>query len=178
MKTKGFTLIEVLVVIAIITILAAILTPVLLRAKLEAKKTTCISNLHQLALSRSLEDNRPAPDLYCPLGPREVASYYSVWDLSQEASLRLSEMDPNAGIKICFRHGEPLAGPNSSMPSDFDGVILRLRPDASVQRRDVHTMCYLEGGKAKRYRPSWWLYSDVPCPAEFCRTDTHECPSN
>ncbi len=48
MKRKGFTLIELLVVIAIIAILAAILFPVFARARENARKATCQSNLKQL----------------------------------------------------------------------------------------------------------------------------------
>jgi prepilin-type N-terminal cleavage/methylation domain-containing protein len=44
----AFTLIELLVVIAIIAILAAILFPVFARARENARKITCISNLKQL----------------------------------------------------------------------------------------------------------------------------------
>jgi len=47
---RGFTLIELLVVIAIIAILAAILFPVFARAREAARKSTCQSNLKQLAL--------------------------------------------------------------------------------------------------------------------------------
>lgn len=46
----GFTLIELLVVIAIIAILAAILFPVFARARENARKSTCQSNMKQLAL--------------------------------------------------------------------------------------------------------------------------------
>lgn len=49
-SNKGFTLIELLVVIAIISILAAILFPVFARARENARRASCQSNLKQIAL--------------------------------------------------------------------------------------------------------------------------------
>jgi len=49
-RRRAFTLIELLVVIAIIAILAAILFPVFARARENARRASCLSNLKQIAL--------------------------------------------------------------------------------------------------------------------------------
>jgi len=51
LNRSGFTLVELLVVIAIIAILAALLLPALSAAKAKAKRAICLGNLKQLALA-------------------------------------------------------------------------------------------------------------------------------
>ncbi len=48
---KGFTLVELLVVMAIIVTLAGILTPALLRAREQGRRAVCMNNLHQIGVA-------------------------------------------------------------------------------------------------------------------------------
>src|SRR5476651_2523979 len=52
--SHAFTLVELLVTIAIIAILAAMLLPVLGRGKLSAQRAACESNLRQLGIAAEL----------------------------------------------------------------------------------------------------------------------------
>lgn len=53
-KGAGFTLVELLVVVAVIAVLAAILLPVLSKAREAARKALCQSNLRQIGLAFGL----------------------------------------------------------------------------------------------------------------------------
>ena len=76
---RGFTLIELLVVIAIIAILAAILFPVFARARENARRATCQSNLKQIGLGL-MQYSQDYDETY-PLGytrePFASAGYYA-----------------------------------------------------------------------------------------------------
>lgn len=53
-RSRGFTIIELLVVIAVIAILAAILFPVFGAAREQVRKTSCMSNMHDIYVGASL----------------------------------------------------------------------------------------------------------------------------
>lgn len=74
---SGFTLIELLVVIAIIGILAAILFPVFARARENARRSTCQSNLKQIGLA--YEQYKNDNDSIWPAADSYINSEYYSW---------------------------------------------------------------------------------------------------
>jgi prepilin-type N-terminal cleavage/methylation domain-containing protein len=99
-KTTAFTLIELLVVIAIIAILAAILFPVFAQAKESAKKTTCLSNKKQIALSTLMyatdhDDYFPMSAYFLPpQAPDPRPRIFAIYDAVQPYI-------KNVGIFVC-----------------------------------------------------------------------------
>ncbi len=87
-KATGFTLVEMLVVIAVITILAAMLMPALARAREQARRSNCVSNQRQIifayhtmtADAEGVYEEHPTIDLHSVRTEQTSASYPEGFD--------------------------------------------------------------------------------------------------
>lgn len=84
MRRPGFTLIEIVIVLAIVMILSAILLPVFNSVRGKARQTTCASNLRQIGLGvvMYVQDN---DDLY-PLGGDPTDINTAAWQNGSSAA--------------------------------------------------------------------------------------------
>ena len=102
-RRRGFTLIELLVVIAIIAILAALLFPVFAQARAAARKASCTSNLHQLAMG--------------------FTAYFQDYDETFPANGVLSHLDTVEDVKkLWFNQIEPYVKDNGVLHCPADNV--------------------------------------------------------
>lgn len=89
-KAAGFTLIEMLVVIFLISTLAAMLFPVFAAAREKARSTVCASNLRQIGMAMAMYA-QDADDLY-PWGADPSDKYTNIWESQPEFLAQVKTM--------------------------------------------------------------------------------------
>lgn len=149
-RESGFTLIELLTVIAIIAILAAILLPVLGRARENGRRTSCSSNLHQLALAVNLykQDNKVYPADQGEAPP--AGFWYGTNDTSGDGAGLGSLFPEYIGQKKAFNCPDSdVSDPKDPLYNSYD------QPDPAKAAPDN-----------LKYRRAWKLAGTIADPSE------------
>jgi prepilin-type N-terminal cleavage/methylation domain-containing protein/prepilin-type processing-associated H-X9-DG protein len=105
---RGFTLVEMLVVVSIIAVLVAILLPVFAAARKAGRKAVCASNLRQLLMAQKMY----ADDCDRTLVPARSAGY--TWCVLLQPYMK------NGGILVCPEDDKPQQTPNcNDLPHSY-----------------------------------------------------------
>ena len=121
-RKSAFTLIELLVVIAIIAILAAILFPVFARARENARKASCMSNMKQIGLGimqyTQDYDERFPQRYYGDAGNRQQANTWRRNIFPYVKSTQLFSCPSNTNNTILADDSTPTNLSNAGLPAD------------------------------------------------------------
>jgi prepilin-type N-terminal cleavage/methylation domain-containing protein len=165
---RGFTLVELLAVVATIGVLAALLLPVLGRAKIKAQRTQCLSNLRQLGYSWTLYSH----DNSCWLVPSYPDQHQGAWvqgDVSRLADAlnadlirqgKLFPYNPSIAIYRC--------------PADAGVTTLEGKKVTAVRSFSMNSFMGARDPKlgaipanAVKYVPFFSKESDIPKPSDL-----------
>jgi len=116
-RCSAFTLIEILVVVAIIALLVAILLPALAKAKDQARRAACASNLHQMGLACM-----HYAGAHKGVGPFRGWKSYTISEVEHEAGVPPGRRDVKTLVNYGLLYGKWMTKSFEVMycPSDYE----------------------------------------------------------
>ncbi len=115
-RRSGFTLLEIMIVVSIISCLAAIAIPTFIRARSTSQQDTCLNNLRQIrsAIGQWALENKASATatvqfsdiqpymrgaVVCPAGGTSFADSYAITDVQTAPTCRQVPSGPNAHVE-------------------------------------------------------------------------------
>jgi len=161
--TSAFTMVEMLTVIAIIAVLAAIIFPVAATVREQARRTTTMSNLHQIqvALKMYKQDNRVYPEVLlgyvefsnnAPVPADRIRGSFLYQAYIRDINIFRSPNNP-INDKVSWKNVEVLL-PDPNNPNqrvnEINGILVT-RPYYLFDSMDIGTTCPRSGVYEQHY---------------------------
>ena len=182
---RGFTVIELLVVVAIIAILAAILLPALSRAREASRRATCQNNLRQIFISLAAHADSDPQERYCtgafdPKRDGSIDVYGWVADMVNSGAGKPSEMLCPSNPSKCNEKINDLLGGATSINTEWTTadrlyagagkhwnngggcIVYQSSSGGYATSADAVIKYYLDKGYNTNYASSWFLVRSVP----------------